>query len=183
MSKDKKSCRFQIGLIGDSVIQSKKQYDICMEIGEEIARNNQILICGGRGGVMEAASKGVFQEKGISIGILPTDLTDSEINPYLSVRIPTMLGWSRNAIIPLASDVLIVCGGAMGTLSEISFTWLYNKPMICIMGVGGWSQEIGSNLNFYKAKTNSIIRITNSGKEAVKLALGILETELTFKKG
>ena len=176
MSKDKIYHSFQIGCIGDSIIQSKKQYDICLEIGEEIARYKQILICGGRGGVMEAVCKGVYQGKGISIGILPSNLTDPEINPYLTVRIPTMLGWARNAIIPLASDAVIVCGGAMGTLSEISYTWLYNKPLICIMGVGGWSHEIGTNLNFYKSKTNSIIRTAHSGKEVVKIALEILES-------
>lgn len=176
MSRDKEYRSLQIGCIGDSIIQSKKQYDICLEIGKEIARYKQILICGGRGGVMEAVSKGVYQGKGISIGILPSNLTDPEINPYLTVRIPTMLGWARNAIIPLASDVVIVCGGATGTLSEISYTWLYKKPLICIMGVGGWSQEIGTNLDFYNSKTNSIIKTANSGKEAIKLALEILES-------
>ena len=69
----------QIGVIGDSKIRSKNQFEICFELGQEIALANAVLICGGRGGVMEAVSKGVYDSGGFSIGILPTDEKDPEV--------------------------------------------------------------------------------------------------------
>ncbi|MHA2239935.1 MAG: SLOG cluster 4 domain-containing protein [Candidatus Hodarchaeales archaeon] len=106
--KDKK---LQIGVIGDSEIRSKYQFEIAFEIGKEIANANAILICGGRGGVMSAAAKGAWESNGITVGILPMISNDLEVSPYLTVRIPTNLHWGRNPIIPLASDGVIACGG------------------------------------------------------------------------
>ncbi|MHA1974637.1 MAG: TIGR00725 family protein [Candidatus Hodarchaeales archaeon] len=172
---DIKKSNIQIGIIGDSKIRSQKQYDISYEIGAEIARHNVILLCGGRGGVMEAACKGSFDNNGITVGILPFDLKDPEINPYLTVQIPTMLSWTRNTIIPLASDAIIVCGGSSGTLSEISFTWLYKKPLICIEGIGGWSQEL---VNMRKQDSQDLIPefvIASNGTDAVLKALNLLK--------
>ena len=160
--------RVQIGVIGDSQIRSEKQYKISYEIGRELARINAILICGGRGGVMEACCKGIFEEGGISVGILPRDLRDPSVNSYLTVRIPTLLNWARNAIIPLASDGIIACGGGVGTLSEISFTGMYSKPLVCITSVPGWSREIGERGFLNDREATLKIITAETGKQAVQ---------------
>ncbi|MHA1331590.1 MAG: TIGR00725 family protein [Candidatus Hodarchaeales archaeon] len=177
MKPNNKTLNIQIGIIGDSRIRSKKQYEISYQIGAEIARRNIILLCGGRGGVMEAACKGAFDNDGITVGILPLDIKDPEINPYLTIRIPTMLSWTRNTIIPLASDAIIACGGSSGTLSEISFTWLYNKPLICIEGVGGLSQEM---INMKKQDSQVFIPNcipASDGADAVVKALNLIKQD------
>ncbi len=167
--------RIQIGLIGDSQIRSKQQNLIAYEIGKTVARNNAILICGGRGGVMEAACKGVYEEGGISVGILPYDINDQGMNEFLTVRIPTQLGMARNAIIPLASDGIIACGGGAGTLSEISFTSMYGKPLVCITSVPGWSKEIGERGYIDHRDQNSLLILkADSGEHAVQKILKIL---------
>ena len=79
--------KLQIGIIGDSQIRSDLQYKIAYEIGQEIAHSGSILICGGRGGVMLAATKGAYDAKGISIGILPAGVEDEELSPYLIIII------------------------------------------------------------------------------------------------
>lgn len=159
--------KIQIGVIGDSQIQSQKQYDIAYNIGVEISRVGAILICGGRGGVMEAACKGVFDEGGISVGILPFDNLDPEINKYLTIRIPTNLGWTRNSLVPLASDGVIACGGGVGTLSELAFTALTHKPLICIVEIPGWSDKIGQAGYIDLKEKYEKLFATTSGKEAV----------------
>jgi uncharacterized protein (TIGR00725 family) len=158
-------------LIGDSRIRSKEQYKICYEIGVELARHNSILICGGRGGIMEAACKGIYDEGGISVGILPQNSDDPDINPYLSIKIPTNLSWARNSIIPLASDALIACGGEFGTLSEISYSWLYKKIIVFIVGIGGWSQRIGKNPDSFGIPADIPFYTASSGCEAVNIIL------------
>ena len=164
--------KVQIGLIGDSKIQNEIQYDICYDIGTEIAQADAILICGGRGGVMAAACKGVYDAGGISVGILPNDERDPEVNEYLTIKIPTLLHWARNALIPLASDGIIACGGGAGTLSELAFTWIYEKPLVCITTIPGWSQGIGERGYIDHRKPMYKIMTAKTGSEAVKKVLG-----------
>jgi hypothetical protein len=171
-----KDHKFQIGVIGDSEIRSKEQYVIAYEIGKEIAHINAILICGGRGGVMTAASKGAWEAGGITVGILPMTNNDLEVSPYLTVKIPTYLHWGRNPIIPLASDGVIACGGNTGTLSELAYTELFNKPLVCITSIPGWSQEIGLRGSLSNPSIASKILTAQSGKEAVEKLVRLLRS-------
>ncbi len=44
---------------------------LAVEVGRELARRGAVVICGGLTGVMEAVARGVREEGGISLGILP----------------------------------------------------------------------------------------------------------------
>ncbi len=163
--------KVQIGVIGDSKIRSKVQFELSYEIGREIAKSKAILVCGGRGGVMEAVCKGVYDSNGISVGILPTDDSDPDVNDYLTIRIPTLLNFARNAIVALASDGIIACGGGAGTLSEMTFAWIYHKPLVCLTSIPGWSQEIGTRGSLdYRTNKGKIIT-AKTGKSAVEKIL------------
>jgi uncharacterized protein (TIGR00725 family) len=168
--------RFQIGVIGDSIIRSKEQLDIAYEIGKEIALSGSVLICGGRGGVMTAAIKGVKDAKGISVGILPTDLSDKEVSADLTITIPTLLHWGRNHLIPLASDGVIACGGNTGTLSELAYCDLYNRPLVCLTSVPGWSKEISIRGSIRNPPINKPVLGARTGQEAVKKIIEVLSS-------
>ena len=107
---------------------------IAEEVGRLIALNEAVLVCGGLGGVMEAAARGANTEGGITVGILP-GLEKSAANPYINVPVATGLGEIRNAIIVRAADVLIAIGGEYGTLSEIAFGLKTGKTVI---GIRTW---------------------------------------------
>lgn len=80
------------------------------EIGRHIARRHWVLVCGGRGGIMEAASKGAAEEGGIVVGILPgNDFSDA--NPYLSAAVASGIGFARNSMNVLSGDVIVAIGG------------------------------------------------------------------------
>ncbi len=89
------------------------------------------LVCGGRGGVMEAASHAAHDTRGLVIGLLPEDDL-SGANPYLGIAIPTGMGEMRNALIARASVCLIAIGGGMGTLSEVALGLKWNKPVFSL---------------------------------------------------
>ncbi len=89
------------------------------------------LVCGGRGGVMEAASRAAHDAGGLVIGLLPEDDL-SGANPYLGIAIPTGMGEMRNALIARASVCLIAIGGGMGTLSEIALGLKWGKPVFSL---------------------------------------------------
>ena len=105
------------------------------EIGRRLAEAGAVLICGGLGGVMDAAARGCQAAGGTSVGVLPgDDRTDG--SPHLTVRIATGLGEARNAIVARAADAVIAVGGEFGTLSEIALALKMGKPVI---GLGTWS--------------------------------------------
>ena len=113
---------------------SKEVLNTAFEIGRQIAKQNCILLTGGRNaGVMHEASRGAASESGIVIGVLPSaDLTDS--SPFVTIPIRTGFGSARNIINILSSDIVIVCGTGLGTISEASLALKSGKPtgFICM---------------------------------------------------
>ena len=126
----------QIGVIGGGTC-SPEIYEIAREVGREIARNGFSLVCGGLGGVMEAACRGAREVEGITIGILPFT-NKGDANPYCDIVIPTGIGHARNVLVVHASDALVAVDGETGTLSEIAIALKVGKP---IVGIKTWDLE------------------------------------------
>lgn len=108
---------------------------IAEAVGREIARRGAILVCGGLGGIMEAACKGAQSEGGLTVGILPGE-TRQAANPYVSIPIATSMGYARNIIVAKSAQAVIAIGGSYGTLSEISYALQGNIPVI---GLNTWT--------------------------------------------
>ncbi len=107
---------------------------LAQAVGREIARRDAVLVCGGRGGVMEAACRGAKAVGGLTVGILPgTDR--AEANPYVDVPIVTGLGEARNAVVVRCADAVIAVSGGYGTLSEIGLAVKMGKPVV---GLATW---------------------------------------------
>lgn len=106
-------------------------------LGRCIAEAGAILICGGRGGVMEAACRGARQAGGLTVGILPGK-EPGEANPWVELPIVTGLGEARNVIIARTADALIAVEGGVGTLSEIAFALKFERPVVSL---GGWEGD------------------------------------------
>jgi uncharacterized protein (TIGR00725 family) len=104
------------------------------EVGRLLAEQGALLVCGGLGGVMEAACRGAKSAGGATLGILPgADRHDA--NPHVDVAVATGLGEARNALVVRAADALIAVGGGFGTLSEIGLALKTGKPVV---GLGSW---------------------------------------------
>ena len=101
------------------------------EVGRRLAEAEVIVLCGGLGGVMDAAARGAGGGGGTVVGILPGDdrLGASE---HLTVALPTGMGEARNAIIARAADAVIAVGGEWGTLSEIALARKMGKPVVVL---------------------------------------------------
>ncbi len=98
-------------------------------LGRELARRGCTVVCGGRGGVMEAVCRGARAEGGHTIGILP-GLDRRDMNPYVEFPIVTGMGYARNVIVALSGEAVIAVDGAYGTLSEIAHALAHDKPVI-----------------------------------------------------
>ncbi len=139
---------------------SKEEAKLAEEVGRELARQGAILVCGGLGGVMEAACKGASSQGGVTIGILPGDSRQAA-NPYIQIPIVTGMGYARNITVVKSAQAVIAIGGNYGTLSEISHALQSGIPVI---GLNTWS------LSRKGQQDNSIIPAQNP-TEAVDKAL------------
>jgi hypothetical protein len=123
----------RIGVMGPGACPADV-YALAHEVGYLLARKGAILICGGLGGVMEAAAKGAKKGGGLTVGILPGP-SASAANPFIDIPVVTGLGNARNAINVLTSQSVIAIRGAYGTLSEIA---LALKCGIPVVGLQTW---------------------------------------------
>ena len=139
---------------------SPQEAKLAEEVGRELAKHDVILVCGGLGGVMEAACKGASSRGGTTIGILPGDIRQTA-NSYVQIPIVTGLGHARNVVVVKSAQAVIAIGGSYGTLSEISHALQNSIPVI---GLNTWS------LSKNGRPDNSIIP-AQSPTEAVSKAL------------
>jgi uncharacterized protein (TIGR00725 family) len=144
--------KIRIGVIGGSKPDTKSR-QVAFKVGQLIAEKGAILICGGLSGVMEAASRGAKQAGGLTLGILPGN-SPQDANPYIDIAVATGLGYGRNSLVAMNSDVIIAIDGQYGTLTEIAYGSIYGKKII---GLGTWDIQ-------------GVIK-AESAEEAVNLAL------------
>jgi len=135
---------------------------LAREVGQEIARRGAVLVCGGRGGVMEAACQGAKAMGGITVGILP-GTERREANPYVDVPIVTGLGEARNAIVVHTADAVVAVSGGYGTLSEIGLALKMGRPVV---GLGTWELRQGGQLV-------DVVVQADSPAHAVELAMAL----------
>lgn len=120
-----------IAVIGGAT-SSAEVSELAMEVGREIANRGGVVICGGRGGVMEHSARGAAEAGGPSIGILPGRPGEDAPNPYLSHKIFTGIGQARNQIVVLSAVAVIAISGGWGTLSEIALALKQEIPVVLL---------------------------------------------------
>ena len=128
-----------IAVIGGEAA-SKEEERAAFEAGSEIGRRGHVLVCGGRMGVMREACRGAREAGGHTIGILPGE-DRSEMNEFVEFPSVTGLGFARNTIIARTADALVAIGGRYGTLSEVAFALICERP---VATVGTWNLELAS---------------------------------------
>lgn len=107
------------------------------EVGQQLARGGAVVVTGGLGGVMRAASRGALMAGGETIGILP-GADASEANEFVRMPIATGLGVARNLVVVTAADAVIAIGGRHGTLSEIGLALRMGRHVV---GLSSWRLE------------------------------------------
>ena len=104
--------RRQIAVVGSSEADDRLAA-AAEEVGRGLAEANAMVVCGGRGGVMEAAARGARLAGGDVIGILPGEDPDSG-NPHLTHVVATGIGQARNLAVVASADAVIAIGGQVG---------------------------------------------------------------------
>ena len=150
-----------IAVVGSGTAEAPT-LDTAHAVGRLLGERGATLVCGGLGGVMEAACRGAREGGGMTVGLLP-GLDRGDGNPWLTVAVATGLGEARNTLVVRASDALIAVGGEWGTLSEIAFALRLGKPVV---GIATWELS-------REGRPVEAIRRAAGPEEAVEAALGL----------
>ena len=113
---------------------SAEEIDRAAEVGRLLAESGAVLVCGGLGGVMDAAAGGATAAGGVAVGLLP-DVTRAGSSEHLTVALPLGMGETRNALVVRSADAVIAVGGEWGTLSEIALAMKMGKRVV---GLDTW---------------------------------------------
>lgn len=160
------SQRLQISLIGGASCDGRLA-EVARKVGRELARAGATLVCGGRGGVMAAASRGAREAGGTVVGILPgPDASTSQPNEDVGVAVYTGMGQGRNLAVVLSGAAAIAVGGGWGTLSEIALALKHGIPVVTLES---WSLERPDGA------AEPRLRHARTAREAVELALGLAD--------
>ena len=127
-----------ISVIGGGA-PSARAYELAEAVGRELAERGAVVVCGGFGGVMEAACKGAKSAGGVTIGVLPGNDPRSA-NRWVDYPVMTGMGYARNVVVVKTGRAAIAVDGAYGTLSEIGHALSDGTPVI---GLETWDLTSG----------------------------------------
>lgn len=136
------------------------------DVGRLVAGAGAVLVCGGLGGVMEAACRGAKGAGGVTLGVLP-GLDRAEGNPYLDYSVVTGIGHARNLAVAASGDAVIAVGGKFGTLSEIGLASKAGRPVVLL---GSW--ELSRD-----GQAPEGVMVAGTPAEAVRLVQEALDPE------
>ncbi|ABG03486.1 conserved hypothetical protein [Rubrobacter xylanophilus DSM 9941] len=136
---------------------SGELYELAREVGRLVAGRGAVVVCGGLGGVMEAAARGAREAGGVAIGVLPGE-DRRGANRYLTYAVATGAGQARNLAVVCSGDAVIAVGGEYGTLSEIGLARKVGRPVVVLRG---W--ELGPH-----------VAVAATPREAVERAFGMI---------
>jgi uncharacterized protein (TIGR00725 family) len=154
-----------IAVVGAGIC-SPEEAALAREIGTLIAERGGVVVTGGLTGVMEAASRGAHEGRGLAVGILP-GLDAAAANPWVDVAVATGMGQLRNGLVVSSARAVIAVGGEWGTLSEIGFARKLGKPVV---GVRTW------RMSRHDGSTDDLVR-ADTPAEAVERAFALLAQE------
>lgn len=156
----------QVAVIGSGgCAQDSETARLAGEVGRRLAEAGVSLVCGGLGGVMEAACRSAAEVGGTAIGIVPGNAV-AEANPHCTHVVATGIGHARNFAVVSSGEVVIAIGGEWGTLSEIGFARAIGRTVVALdsWGLRGRGAMEGAPGLLPAA----------SAREAVELALAAL---------
>lgn len=157
-----------IGVMGPGEGAMAHHTALAEELGLRIAEAGWVTLSGGRNsGVMEAVNRGAKQGNGLTIAILPTR-DRKQISEFVDIPVITEMGSARNVINVLSSDVVVACGMARGTASEVALALKSDKPVILLA-----SSE--ASRDFFREIGGNLISVADSPKEAINICRHLLK--------
>ena len=166
--------RPQVCVLG-SADSGSAAYELAAEAGELLARLGITMVSGCGSPATRVAAERAVRAGGSVVSIIPSDQMPSADWPA-TVVIPCGMGDARNLLMALAGDACVVVGGRAGTISEVCLAWLHKRPLLPLVGCGGWSEQLPSNPPDERQNSHILPWRCVEELEAQLLALGLVQT-------
>ncbi|HUY63341.1 MAG TPA: TIGR00725 family protein [Acidimicrobiales bacterium] len=138
MDASRPAARLHVAVVGSGHAEAE-ECEQAARLGRALAEGGAVVVCGGLGGVMEAACRGARDGGGMSLGILPGD-DRGAANAFVDVAVATAMGEGRNVLVVRNADAIVAVGGEFGTLSEMALALQAGIPVV---GLGTWELAKG----------------------------------------
>ena len=167
--------RPQVCVLG-SADPGSAAYELAAAAGELLAKLGITIVSGCGSSATRVAAERAVRAGGLVVSVIPPDQMPAADWPA-TVVIPCGMGDARNLLMALAGDACLVIGGRAGTISEVCLAWLHKRPLLPLVGCGGWSDQLPSNPP--DERQNSPILPWRSVEELEKqlLALGLTQRQ------
>jgi uncharacterized protein (TIGR00725 family) len=126
--------RAQVAVVGPGEA-TPAQEAAAVAVGRGLARLGAVVVTGGLGGVMAAASRGAAEAGGLVLGLLPGD-DAAAANAWVDMAVPTGMGEARDALVVAAAQAVVVVGGSWGTLAEVALAARRGRPVVVVHAPG-----------------------------------------------
>jgi uncharacterized protein (TIGR00725 family) len=138
-----RSRRPQVCVLG-SADPGSAAHELAAAAGELLAKLGITMVSGCGSAATRVAAERAVRAGGLVVSIIPPDQMPAPDWPA-TVVIPCGMGDARNLLMALAGDACMIIGGRAGTISEVCLAWLHKRPLLPLVGCGGWSDELPSN--------------------------------------
>src|SRR5689334_25095396 len=135
--------RSQVCVLG-SAEPGSSSYELAAQAGERLARLGVTVVSGCGSPATRVAAERAINAGGLVLSIIPPDSMPAADWPA-TVVVPCGIGDARNLLMALSGDACIVIGGRAGTISEVCLAWLHKRPLLPLVGCGGWADTLSSN--------------------------------------
>lgn len=132
--------RPQVAVLG-SADPGSSAVDRAAEAGALLAALGLTVVSGCGSPATRVAAERAIAAGGEVLSIIPPDVMPDGNWPA-TVVVPCGMGDARNLLMALAGDACIVIGGRAGTKSEVHLAWLHRRPLLPLVGCGGWSDAL-----------------------------------------
>jgi uncharacterized protein (TIGR00725 family) len=163
--------RPQICVLG-SAEPGSRAYELAGEAGALLARLGITVVSGCGSPATRVAAERAIAAGGLVVSVIPQDQMPDADWPA-TVVIPSGMGDARNLLMALAGDACIVIGGRAGTISEVCLAWLHKRPLLPLVGCGGWSDSLPGNPPDERQNSPLLAWSSASELEAQLRALGL----------
>src|SRR5215475_7594685 len=169
--------RPQVCVLG-SADPGSAAYELAAAAGELLAKLGITIISGCGSPATKIAAERAVRSGGLVVSIIPPDQMPSADWPA-TVVIPCGMGDARNLLMALAGDACLVIGGRAGTISEVCLAWLHKRPLLPLVGCGGWSNELPSHPPDERRNSRVLPWRSVEELEAQLLVLGLVQASRT----
>lgn len=179
-----------IGVMGasesDALTDAEKARlkQLAEKLGGAIAKHDCILISGATTGLPDLISRSAREHGGFAVGISPAENRREHIERYkmppdaADVIIYTGFGLKgRNVINVRSADIVIIFGGATGTLNEFTIAYDEGKVIGVLEGSGGCADHIREIIEFCKKPTRGLVVYHTDPEALIESCLNSLQSD------